>query len=201
MSKTAKAARNVTRVDRKITHAAAAQRDAPAVKLLGGLSEAADQPPLILLGLGTIAAGALLRRPAVLRNGIRILASELVATKLKSLVKHSVDRTRPEKAIATGKHRFAPGQSHDHEETSFPSGHTAGAVAVAGAVAQDLPGALVPAYLVAGSVAAMQLPRGKHYILDVVVGAAIGLIAQKATSAVLRVAEPALVNLVRRRQP
>lgn len=200
MSKTTKAAGKLARVDRAVTNAAAAHRDAPAVKLLGAMSEVADQPPLILLGLGTIAAGAMLRRPAVMRSGVRILASELVATKLKSLVKHSVDRTRPEKAIATGKHRFERGRSHDHEETSFPSGHAAGAVAVAGAIAQDVPGALVPAYLVAGSVAAIQMPRGKHYVLDVVVGAAIGLVAQKATSAVLRVAEPALVDLMRRRQ-
>lgn len=198
MDKMKRAARKLERADRKVTHRAAAHRDAPAVKALGALSEAADQPPLIALGIGTIVLGAALRRPALLRSGVRMLASELVATKLKSLVKHSVDRTRPETSIETGKHRFAAGKSREHEETSFPSGHTAGAVAIAGAVAQDVPAAVVPAYAIAAGVAAVQMPRGKHYVLDTIAGAAIGFVAQAATSAVLRVAEPALIRLIRR---
>ena len=201
MSKIKKAARTLERADRKITHRAAARRNTRTVKVLGAMSELADQPPLIVLGVGTIVVGMVLRRPVVVRNGVRMLASELVATKLKSIVKHSIDRTRPEKAIDTGEHRFAPGDSGDHEETSFPSGHTAGAVAVAGAVAQDVPKAVLPAYAVAAGVAAIQMPRGKHYVLDTVAGAAIGFVAQKLTSAVLRVAEPALVRLIRRRRP
>jgi membrane-associated phospholipid phosphatase len=198
MSKIAKVARKVSRADRKATHRAAAHRDDPAVKLAGTLSEVADQPPLVMLGIGTIVVGAVLRRPTVLRNGIRILASEVIATAIKSGIKHSIDRTRPAKAIESGEHRFAPGGSADHDQSSFPSGHTAGAVAVAGSIAQDVPTAIVPAYAVAAGVAAVQMPRGKHYILDTVAGAAIGFVAQKATSALIRAAEPALIRLFKR---
>lgn len=198
MSKLAKAARKIARADRKATHRAAAHRDAPAVKLAGTVSEVADQPPLVLLGIGTIVVGAVLRRPTVLRNGIRILASEVLATAIKNGLKRSIDRTRPEEAIESGKHRFEPGKSDDHAQTSFPSGHSAGAVAVAGAIAQDLPAAIAPAYAAAAGVAAVQMPRGKHYILDTVAGAAIGFVAQKATSAIIRAAEPAIVRLFKR---
>jgi membrane-associated phospholipid phosphatase len=197
VSKITKAAHALMHADRKFTHRAAAQRDTPAVKLLGGLSEVADQPPLILLGIGTIVAGAALRRPVVVRTGVRILASELLATKLKSLIKHSVDRTRPAKAIETGKHDFAPGHDHDTDENAFPSGHTAGAVAVAGAVAQDYPAAAVPAYGLATAIAAVQMPRGKHYVLDTLVGAALGLVAQKVTTELIGILEPALVTAIR----
>ncbi len=48
--------------------------------VLGTASEVADQPPLIGLSLATMAAGAALRRPRLLRAGVRMLASELVAT-------------------------------------------------------------------------------------------------------------------------
>lgn len=198
MSKIAKAARSLSRADRNATHRVAVHRDDPAVKLAGAASEAADQPPLIMLGIGTIVVGAVLRRPAVLRNGIRILASEVIATAIKSGIKRSIDRTRPTKAIESGEHRFTPGNSEQHEQTSFPSGHTAGAVAVAGAIAQDAPAAIAPAYAVAASVAAIQMPRGKHYILDTVAGAAIGFVAQKATSAIIRTAEPIVLRLFQR---
>lgn len=199
MSKLGKTARKIGRADRKATHRAAAHRDDPAVKLAGAASEAADQPPLMLLGIGTIVVGAVLRRPAVLRNGVRILASEMLATAIKTGIKRSIDRTRPTKAIESGEHRFAPGTSDDHSQNSFPSGHTAGAVAVAGSIAQDVHKAIAPAYAVAAGVAAVQMPRGKHYILDTVAGAAIGFVAQKATSALIRVAEPAVLRLFKRR--
>ncbi|MEG3178279.1 phosphatase PAP2 family protein [Sphingomonas sp. RB3P16] len=198
MSKLKTAAHKAAKADRAITHRAAAHRDAPAVKLAGAASEVADQPPLLLLGVGTIVVGAVLRRPAMLRGGVRILASELIATGIKDVLKRSIDRTRPTKAIETGKHRFAAGRSAAHGDTSFPSGHSAGAVAVAGAIAHDVPAAIVPVYAAAAGVAAVQLPRGKHYILDAVAGAAIGWISQKATSMVIRAAEPAVRRFSKR---
>lgn len=200
MSKVTKAAKTLGRLDRKLTHKAAKHRDDPAVKALGTVSEAADQPPLLLLGVGTIVVGAVLRQPVMLRTGVRMLASEIVATAIKTVIKRSVDRTRPETAIESGEHRFEPGTSNDHEQTSFPSGHTAGAVAVAGALAKDVPVMAAPVYALAAGVAAVQMPRGKHYMLDTVVGAAIGFVAQRAASAALRVGEAALVGAIRRRR-
>jgi len=51
----------------------------------------------------------------------------------------------------------------------------------------------------AGGVAAMQLPRGKHYLLDTVAGAAIGFVAQRAASAAVRVTERVIVRAMGRR--
>ena len=187
MGRIAKAARAGLRADRKLTHRAAAHREAGAVKLAGALSEAADQPPLLLLGAMTIVAGAVLRRPTVVRTGVRMLSSEIV-----------VDRTRPETAIKTGKHRFEPGGSDVHAQNSFPSGHTAGAVAVAGAVAHEMPGAALPAYATAVAVGAVQMPRGKHYVLDTLAGAAIGYVAEAATGVMMRTGERVVLPTLRR---
>ncbi|MFN2473021.1 MAG: phosphatase PAP2 family protein, partial [Sphingomicrobium sp.] len=63
---------------------------------------------------------------------------------------------------------------------SFPSGHTAGAVAVARAIGRDYPGIRVPALALAAGIAAVQVPRGKHYVSDVLAGAFIGLAADVA---------------------
>jgi len=200
MSKVAKAAKTLVRVDRKVTHDAAKHRDKPSVKFFGMLSEGADQPPLLLLGAGTLMAGVLLRQPTILRTGARMLASEIVATGMKTVIKRSVDRTRPKKAIESGTHKFEAGDSKEHDQSSFPSGHTAGAVAVAGALAQGSPVKGAAAYALAGGVAAMQLPRGKHYLLDTVAGAAIGFVAQRAASAAVRVTERVIVRALDRRR-
>ena len=200
MSKVTKAAKELVRMDRKVSHNAAKHRHKPSVKLLGKLSEGADQPPLLLLGAGTLVVGALLRQPTILRTGARMLASEIVATGMKTVIKRSVDRTRPKKAIETGDHKFEPGDSKEHDQSSFPSGHTAGAVAVAWALAQGAPVRGAAAYALAGGVAAMQLPRGKHYLLDTVAGAAIGFVAQRAASAAVRVTERVIVRALDRRR-
>lgn len=198
MSKVRKAAKAINKADRAATHKAAGARGNPLVAALGTLSEAADQPPLIALGVGTILLGAVLRRPVMLRSGVRMLAAELIATGLKHSVKRTIDRTRPERAMATGKHAFARGESNDHDENSFPSGHTAGAVAVARAVAHEVPGAALPAYAVAGAVGAVQMPRGKHYVLDTVAGAAIGYVAEAGAGVLLRTGERLLLPTIRR---
>ena len=182
MSKVRQAGRAAARADRKATHRAAAKRDHLAVRTLGTLSEAADQPPLRALTLATAAAGVVLRRPRLVHAGLTMLASHTLATSIKSRIKHMVDRTRPETALATGRHRFARGHSHDSQLSSFPSGHTAGAIAVSAALARDFPKAALPAYAATAAVAAIQLPRGKHYLSDVLAGAAIGAVAAWATA-------------------
>jgi membrane-associated phospholipid phosphatase len=200
MSKTKQAATKIVKADRTLSRKAAAKRDTPLVKGVEAAGDLADQPPLIILSVVTILVGAALRRPAVAKSGVRMLVSHLVATGLKTVVKRSVDRTRPAKALDSGKHRFKKGESREHDQSSFPSGHTAGAVAIAGAVARDAPVAALPAFATAGAVAAAQLPSGKHYLLDTIAGAAIGYVSEMATSAALHGAEAALAG-IRRRQP
>ena len=200
MSKTKQAAHRAVKADRKVSQKTAKHRDAPAVRGIQSVSELADQPPLIALSVATIVAGTAMRKPIVIRSGIRMLASHLIATGIKTAIKQSIDRTRPAKAIDSGKHDFKPGDSHDHDESSFPSGHTAGVVAVTRAVAQDVPQATVPGYAISAGVAAAQLPSGKHYLLDTIAGAAIGYVGERVASAALRGAEAAL-GRIRRRLP
>ena len=198
--KTKKAAKAVAEADHAATHKAAKHRDTPLVKATGFLAEIGDQPQMIATAIGTAVIGLATKRPDLVRGGVRMLAAHLVATAVKNAVKASVDRARPEKAIDDGETVFEPGKSRDHEMTSFPSGHTAGAVAVAIAVSRDVDGARVPAALIATGVAAAQPVTGKHYLSDLVAGAAVGWISEALVSAVFdRVAprvEEAVVSVV-----
>ncbi|WP_052075599.1 phosphatase PAP2 family protein [Sphingomonas taxi] len=184
MSKAKTAAKTVERVDRHLTRDAAANRDTLPVRFASFLGEVADQPQLITASIATIAAGLVGRRPDMIRGGTRMLAAHLVATGMKSAIKHSIDRTRPAKAIDEGDHRFEPGDSDDHDLNSFPSGHTAGAVAVARAVSREIDGAATPAALGVAAVAAIQPVAGNHYLSDVLVGGAIGWASEALVDAV-----------------
>jgi membrane-associated phospholipid phosphatase len=185
MSKTRKAAD----AEHKATRKVARKRNTMIVGTLGKASEIADQPPLIAISLITMVAGMVLRQPVALRTGTRMLASHLIATSIKTVIKRSVDRTRPARALARGGHKVEKGKgAKDSGLNSFPSGHTAGAVAIAQAVTNDVPAAALPMRLAAGSIGAMQLPRGKHYASDVVVGAAIGWLSERIASAAMAAA-------------
>lgn len=179
-----KATDAVAEADRDATYTLARHRDAPVVKATGVLAEIADQPQLIATSIGTLVIGLIARRPDLVRGGARMLASHLAATAAKSVIKHSVDRTRPAHALDSGKARFEKGDSTDHKQTSFPSGHTAGAVAVSRAASRDIAGVAVPSALATVAVAAAQPVNGKHYLSDLIVGAAVGWIAEAAVSAV-----------------
>lgn len=201
MGKTKKAAKAVAKADRKATRKAAEHRDEPLVKATGFLAEIADQPQLVATSIGTVVIGLIARRPEVIRGGIRMLAAHAAATFVKSAIKASVDRTRPAKAIEDGGGRFEPGHTHDHDQNSFPSGHTAGAVAVARAASRDISGVGAPAALITGAVAAAQPANGKHYLSDLVVGAAVGWIAEALVSAVFDRLAPVVDGAVAEKMP
>lgn len=163
------------------------------IALAGAASEIADQPPLVALSLATIAAGALLRHRTVARAGARMLVAHGIATGVKSVIKHTVDRTRPSRALKDGKASVGSGRgSDDTDFNSFPSGHTAGAVSVAQAVAHTVPALALPARSAAFAIAAVQLPRGAHYPSDVTVGAMIGWVGDRIAGIVVDAAEQAI---------
>ena len=182
------------KADIAVAHATAPLRDTGAVRALGKASEIADQPPLITLCATTFAAGLILRDGRLARAGGRMLAAVLVATKLKSLIKHRVDRTRPHVIADGGRYRAQKGHDHASAMNSFPSGHTAGAVAVARAFAREYPERAVEAYGAAVAIGAIQIPRSKHYPSDVAAGAIVGLVAETA----VRMAERAIRFALRR---
>ena len=178
--------------DRAAATAAMAARQSPWIAVLGPLSDLADQPPLFTLCAATLAGGLVRRDRRLAGAGGAMLAAALVATALKSAVKHRVVRTRPRAVAAGTPYALAPGGSGSSDDNSFPSGHTAGAVAVARAFGRVYPD---HRRLVAGAAAAaalIQLPRGKHYPTDLAAGAAIGLGAEAAVRAATAVVAAAI---------
>lgn len=167
----------IERADLHVAHKAATVRDSLPVRVAGTLSELADQPQLYSICWAVIAFGVFMRRRQVARTGMRMLAAEWLATKAKSAIKHRIDRTRPAVPVEGGTYRMERGRSKDKPLNSFPSGHTAGAVAVARAYASEHPEHAMPAYAAAALVALVQIPRCKHYPTDIAAGAAIGLVA------------------------
>lgn len=159
--------------------------DHPVVKVAGWLSEVADQPPTVTINLATIAAGLALRDRRLARTGVRMLVAHGIATAAKAVIKHHVDRARPILFAGRDAHRPTPGDRDEGPHNSFPSGHTAGAVAVARAVARDYPRAARPAYAAAAGVAAIQIPRGTHFPIDVAAGAIIGWAAEALATRLL----------------
>jgi undecaprenyl-diphosphatase len=155
-------------------------------KLLERLADLGDQPALRIVCAATIAAGVLARDARFVRAGVRMLAAHALATWTKDFVKHRVDRTRPRSAGDPREdHRLAPGRSEAKEETSFPSGHAAGAAAVARAFAAEVPEFAAPAYAAGAVLALAQIPRCAHYPTDVGAGLAIGVAGDAAVGAMM----------------
>jgi membrane-associated phospholipid phosphatase len=187
--KAAKRASAPERIDAALGHAAMAHRKHPLVRALGAAGEIADQPPLIAIGVVTSVAGAAARNPRLLRAGLRMLASELVATGAKALIKHHIARTRPGTMRKQGRyalHVDGKGKKDDGPWNSFPSGHTAGAVAVTRALAREYPAAAPALAAGATGVALAQLPTGAHFPSDVAAGAALGLASEALVDQVAR---------------
>lgn len=176
-------------------------RKAPAVKLLSFLSELGDQPQARALCLGILALGVAGADGRLVRAGARMLLAHEAATLAKNFVKHRVDRTRP-RSRANGKsHKPKPGRQTHKEETSFPSGHSAGAAALARAFARDYPDQAAPAYAGAGLIALAQIPRCAHYPTDVGSGLAIGVAAEAAASWLFDLASERLAPVFRPSTP
>lgn len=183
MGKT-KAKTKAEKADLKAAKAAAKWREHPVVKTAGWVSEIADQPQLLSLCAGTLAVGLVRRDPRLAATGARMLASAVVAIAAKDMVKRAVDRTRPGVVVDGGKYRMRKGRgTRDGELGSFPSGHTAGAVAVARAAARGYPQVAPAATAAAGLIAVVQVPRCAHYPTDIGVGAVIGWLAEAAVTA------------------
>lgn len=170
-------------VDRKAHQAVLPYRDAPPVKVISWLSEVGDQPQMLTLSGSVLAWGAIRRDRRLIRAGSRMIASHLLATWAKNVVKHRVDRTRPFAARKKQDLKPKPGRDTSKEETSFPSGHSAGALAVAQAFAREFPNHSGKALAGAGLIAAAQVPRSSHYPTDVGAGLAIGWASEKLVDA------------------
>lgn len=182
-----KAARAVDRVeeaDLKVTRAVARHRRDPLVRAAGKASEIGDQPPLRALCGAVLLLGLWRRDPRMIEAAGRMIASHTLATAVKDLIKQRIERTRPDRALDDG-YRMEPGDDRAHSVSSFPSGHTAGAVAVARAAGHAYPALATPANMAASAVAIIQIPRCKHFVSDILAGALIGWAAERAVTTLM----------------
>jgi undecaprenyl-diphosphatase len=157
-----------------------------AVQVLGAVSDLSDQEPIYAGAAAMLGTAALMRDGPTWRAGTRILAAHLLATGLRGIVKQLVDRTRPDAAAERGEYVFTGGEHKESDFNSFPSGHTAGAVAVAMAVGRDYPGGRYPALGLATAAGLAQVVRSKHFVSDVLAGAVIGLAAEALVDGLVR---------------
>ena len=195
MSKLSDAADAVVEADRLAAEAVLPHRDSLPVRLIEHVADLGDQPPMRILCTSVIAAGLIGGNRRLARAGVKMLAAHTLATLAKDFVKHRVDRTRPRAKNKPGKDaKPRRGGNPAKEETSFPSGHSAGAMAVASAFAREYPGQAVPAYLGGAALALAQIPRCAHYPSDVGVGSAIGLVSGLLTDIAIDMAFPRLAG-------
>jgi hypothetical protein len=175
----------VERADHKISSEVNNERDSWPVRLIGAASEIGDQPQMRTICGATVVVGIARRDMHLTGAGLRMLAAHTLATWAKSGIKAVINRRRPKDGDDP---RVRQGDSDRHEDNSFPSGHSAGAVAVGEAIARAYPDHALAARGVALSVSAVQVPRGTHYAGDVLAGIAIGLIAERVSDAAIDLA-------------
>ncbi|MFF3315840.1 phosphatase PAP2 family protein [Streptomyces sp. NPDC003035] len=139
------------------------------------LSTAADHSKISLAVAAALAVFPGRPRRAALA-GVGAVAVASVSANLVG--KRVVRRRRPDREAArVGVARHVPMPA----SASFPSGHTASAVAFATAVGVVLPVAAVPLGVLAGAVGYSRVHTGVHYPGDVAAGAVLG-VASAATA-------------------
>lgn len=173
------------KADHKITSEVNGERDSWPMRLIGAASEIGDQPQMRIICAATVADGIARRDLHLTSTGFRMLAAHTLATWAKSRIKAVINRRRPKDSNDP---RLREGDSDSHDENSFPSGHSAGAVAVGEAIARAYPDHAAAARGAALSVSVVQVPRGTHYAGDVLAGIAIGLIAERMSDAAIDLA-------------
>lgn len=157
----------------------------PAVRRLGKLGELGDEPPLLLISATLLVGGTLARKPPLQRAAIRMALAHLIAIGFKEWGKNNVDRSRPDEQLKEGRYHMAKGHSRDADLRSFPSGHTAGALAVARAFSRDYPRYTKPVLAAAAVIGALQVPRRAHYPGDVVAGGVAGAVAERIATFII----------------
>ena len=183
-----KAAAKVRDADVEVTDTLGEHRGSLPVRMLSGISKIGDQPELRLISATFIGIGLAAGDRRLSRAGVRMLVTHELATLAKDFIKNRIDRTRPRNARARQQAEPRPGRRTAKAHTSFPSGHSAGAVAVAQAFAREYPEHRAAALAAGGLVAAGQVPKSAHYPTDVAAGVALGAASEAALAALWRAA-------------
>ena len=143
-------------------------------------ADALDQAPLAAVSGAVLAAGLVSGSPRLRRAGAEMLGGLLIATAIKTGAKQVATRTRPSVVAETGEHAFTASPEDDSDVQSFPSGHTAGAVAVTAPLVRAVPEAALAVVPLVAGLLGLQLVRGAHYPSDIVAGGAVGALASEA---------------------
>jgi membrane-associated phospholipid phosphatase len=106
------------------------------------------------------------KQPKVVHLGTDLLRVQITTQILTFVVKESVRRQRPDASAGF----------------SFPSGHASVTFATATVLERHLGWHVLPAYIVASYVAASRLHENRHFISDVVFGAALGAVCGRTTT-------------------
>jgi membrane-associated phospholipid phosphatase len=163
--------------------------DTKPVRALDLLSKIGDQPELRVIAGGLLVVGTLVGNDRLVRAGSRMLIAHEAATVVKDMIKTNIDRTRPRSANNRDAKKPKKGDHTAKEKTSFPSGHSAGAIAAARAFSREFPEYGPAPIGGAALVAASQVPRCAHYPTDVAAGLLIGLVVEGITNAAWDAAE------------
>ena len=156
------------------------------MRALALASEAGSWKSLLALSAGTMAWGMAAGDRRLAAAGQHMLLSGILASVVKTSLKRTVHRTRPNVLMDEGFYaRGFPGTSVGPWQ-SFPSGHTALSAAVASAAVRAYPGMEGPAYVAAASVISLQVMRGAHFPADVLTGAFIGVAAETVVNRLAR---------------
>jgi membrane-associated phospholipid phosphatase len=169
---------DVEKADINLGKKMASKRHHPAVKAAASAGKFGDQGPLYALSSGILIVGVGSRDRRLTDCGLAMLAAIAVADLGKRLTKRLVRRTRPHILLDQGQYDAGTGGSGHKEEQSFPSGHTACTLAAARALSRHFPETGATAGAATVAIGLTRIAEGKHWPLDVVAGAVIGLAAE-----------------------
>ena len=178
------AGRQAARADAEIDETFAPLRESPVIRALAVVGKLGDQPQLRLMSSALFVIGLATRNRRLSKAAARMLVAHELATGFKSFLKHRVNRTRPRSAQSSEQREIKRGHSRAKEESSFPSGHSAGAVAAARAFSREYPEHRSAALAAAGVIAGAQIPQSAHYLSDVAAGALVGTAAEAVSNLV-----------------
>ena len=126
-----------------------------------------DTPEQLALSVGMWVVGRVADKPRLAHLGLDLVRAQLITEMLVEPIKFATQRARPD------------GSNH----LSFPSGHAAITFAAASVVERHFgwKGSLA-AYAVAAYVSTSRLHDNRHYLSDIVFGAAVGTIAGRTVT-------------------
>ena len=117
--------------------------------------------------LATYSVGRLSGNTRAAEVGSHLIRAQLVAQGVTHAVKYSVKRMRPDGSA----------------RNSFPSGHTSVSFASATVLQREFGWKVgIPAYAVASYIGYSRIEHKRHYLSDVVFGAAIGIVAGRSVT-------------------